>query len=99
MQDGEKYLCQETHLLSDDGRYTVTNHAYRLTGEKKCAVSLHAVKQFSKRPARLDMEGMQGACFVEWRLSGAQGRKGEPIYLPGIDLMHDADRQYERFLW
>lgn len=99
-RDKEHYLRCEEHGWEKDGSYLIQNRLYRLEGGDAHEVPLTALDRFASYPAQMRILGLKTALFVEWRLGLFEGAgEGRAIYEEAIDLMEDADRQYERLLW
>lgn len=99
-KEGERYLRIQSHRLLGQGRYRIENKAVQISSGEEKAVPLATIDRWASLPACLEMEGIDTPFFVEWRLPCGEGREqGEAIYAGAIDLMQDADRQYERLLW
>ena len=104
-EGGERYLRCEAHLWRD-GVYTVRNAAFRQDGRggPGTPVPLHSVSCWAGLSEQVCLEGVPGPLFGFFRVPQANwvdpcSPLGVSVYSRAVELIRQADEQWERILW
>lgn len=95
----EKHECK-------DGKYIVTNKAYKsmLINDRGTEIALTDVEEWSSLQPEQEIENVESPLFAYFKIPlgntiDPKSPLGVSVYARAVDLIEDADRQYQRYLW
>lgn len=91
--DGKHYVKHEEHIIGKEV-YIITNTAYEEKNGMRKKVSLSEVPQWRDLEERAEIKNLSVPIFACFSLPNAK-----PIFAKSVDLIEDAEKQYERILW
>ncbi|MBQ7779274.1 MAG: hypothetical protein IJ404_02165 [Clostridia bacterium] len=101
-RNGKLYTRIEEHRRSDDG-YVITNRVFE--GENATAPSLLSyVAEWASISPRVEIKGLSKPLFVYFGMPFGNPTHpfspfGVPVFRRAENLIHEADKQFERLLW
>lgn len=102
-KDKEVYVKCEEHLLVQD-RYFITNKAYTETHGELKEIPLTDVAEWADFESEVVISNVKAPLFSYFRMPSPSTDDitspfGAPIYSRAVELIEDANKQYERLLW
>lgn len=106
VRSGERYVTRlENHLL-ENGRYTIQNRAYESSesGSIGNPVSLDTVPEWAELAEETSIDHVERPLFAYFQTPVANKEKpssgvGVSLYASAVDLIRQADVQWERLQW
>lgn len=102
-KENKKYVKAEEHLLLPNC-YLITNKAYIETHGEQKEISLTEVPQWADIEPEVTISDLDIPLFSYFKMPSPSpddisSPLGAPIYSRAVELIEDANKQYERLLW
>lgn len=102
-KENKKYVKAEEHLLLPNC-YLITNKAYIETHGEQRQISLTEVYEWADIEPEVTISDLDMPLFSYFKmpsppLDDVSSPLGAPIYSRAVELIEDANKQYERMLW
>lgn len=101
-KDGRSYTKCEEHGFFD-GRYIITNTVWQTDNPSK-QMPLDCAKGWAELEPRIELEGIENPLFAYFKMpfvniSDLSSPFGVPVYARAVELIDDAQKQYDRIKW
>ncbi|MDO4618446.1 MAG: phage portal protein [Clostridia bacterium] len=102
-KNGKKYIKCEHHIMLDSG-YIIANSAYLDTGMFEREVPLSEIPEWEDIEKEVYLKNVYSPLFAYFGMPFKSPKNinsplGASVYSRAVELIDDANRQYERLLW